>query len=85
MKKNLMTYAAGRMLLTILFCCAMTTVVSAQTAETESSLEKYLRLSKEADETTSRVPPNTMSASTSRSLASTRRCPTLSSSNRLSC
>ena len=50
MKKNLMTYAAGRMLLTILFCCAMTTVVSAQTAETESSMEKYLRLSKEADE-----------------------------------
>ena len=32
------------------FCCAMTTVVNAQTAETESSMDKYLRLSKEADE-----------------------------------
>ena len=50
MKKKLMNYVAGRMLLTILFCCAMTSVVSAQTSETESSLEKYLRLSKEADE-----------------------------------
>ena len=50
MKKNLMNYVAGRMLLTILFCCAMTSIVSAQTAETESKMEKYLRLSKEADE-----------------------------------
>ncbi|MBR3110972.1 MAG: hypothetical protein IKH35_07280 [Prevotella sp.] len=31
-------------------CCAMTTVVNAQTAETESNMDKYLRLSKEADE-----------------------------------
>ena len=50
MKKNLMTYAAGRLVLTAFFCCAMTTVVNAQTAESESKLEKYLRLSKEADE-----------------------------------
>ena len=45
-----MTYAAGRMVLTFFFCCAMTTVVNAQTAETESNMDKYLRLSKEADE-----------------------------------
>ena len=45
-----MTYAAGRLVLTIIFFCAMTTVVNAQTAETESSMDKYLRLSKEADE-----------------------------------
>jgi hypothetical protein len=50
MKKNLMTYAAGRMVLAFAFCCAMTTAVNAQTAETESKMEKYLRLSKEADE-----------------------------------
>ena len=30
MKKNLMTYAAGRLVLTFFFCCAMTTVVNAQ-------------------------------------------------------
>ena len=45
-----MTYAAGRLVLTVFFCCAMTTVVNAQTTESESKLEKYLRLSKEADE-----------------------------------
>ena len=50
MKKNLMTYAAGRLVLTAFFCCAMTTVMNAQTAEPESKIEKYLRLSKEADE-----------------------------------
>ena len=50
MKKILMTYAAGRMVLTFFFCCAMTTVVNAQTAEPESKMDKYLRLSKEADE-----------------------------------
>ena len=50
MKKIMMTYAAGRMVLTFFFCCAMTTVVNAQTAETESNMDKYLRLSKEADE-----------------------------------
>jgi hypothetical protein len=50
MKKNLMTHAAGRMMLIAFFCCAMTTVVNAQTAEPESKMEKYLRLSKEADE-----------------------------------
>ena len=50
MKKNLLTFAAGRLVLTFFFCCAMTTVVNAQTAETESSMDKYLRLSKEADE-----------------------------------
>ena len=50
MKKNLLTFAAGRLVLTFFFCCAMTTVVKAQTAETESSMDKYLRLSKEADE-----------------------------------
>ena len=50
MKKIMMTYAAGRMVLTFFFCCALTTVVNAQTAETESSMDKYLRLSKEADE-----------------------------------
>ena len=50
MKKNLITYAAGRLVLTAFFCCAMTTVVNAQTAETESKMDKYLRLSKEADE-----------------------------------
>ena len=43
MKKIIMTLAAA-------FCCAMTTVVNAQTAETESTMDKYLRLSKEADE-----------------------------------
>ena len=43
MKKILMVLAAA-------FCCAMTTMVNAQTAETESSMDKYLRLSKEADE-----------------------------------
>ena len=43
MKKIMMTLAA-------VLCCAMTTVVNAQTAETESSMDKYLRLSKEADE-----------------------------------
>ena len=52
MKKNLMTNAARRMVLAIFFCCAMTTVVNAQTAETESKMDKYLRLSKEADENT---------------------------------
>lgn len=50
MKKIMMTYAAGRMVLIFFFCCAMTTVVNAQTAETESNMDKYLRLSKEADE-----------------------------------
>ncbi len=50
MKKNLLTLAAGRIVLTFFFCCAMTTVVNAQTAETEGKMEKYLRLSKEADE-----------------------------------
>ena len=44
-----MTDAAGRMVLTFFFC-AMTTVVNAQTAEPESKMDKYLRLSKEADE-----------------------------------
>ena len=38
------------MVLTFFFCCTMTTVVNAQTAETESNMDKYLRLSKEADE-----------------------------------
>jgi hypothetical protein len=38
------------MTLAALLCCAMTTVVNAQTVETESKMEKYLRLSKEADE-----------------------------------
>ena len=33
-----------------IFCCAMTTVVNAQTAEPERNMDKYLRLSKEADE-----------------------------------
>ena len=52
MKKNFMTDAAGRMVLTFFFFfCAMTTVVNAQTAEPESNMDKYLRLSKEADET----------------------------------
>ena len=50
MKKIMMTYAAGRMVLTFFFCCAMTTVVNAQTSEPESNMDKYLRLSKEADE-----------------------------------
>ena len=45
-----MTYAAGRMVLAFAFCCAMTTAVNAQTAEAESKMDKYLRLSKEADE-----------------------------------
>lgn len=45
-----MTYAAGRMVLAFAFCCAMTTAVNAQTAETENKMDKYLRLSKEADE-----------------------------------
>ena len=46
-----MTDAAGRMVLTFFFFfCAMTTVVNAQTAEPESNMDKYLRLSKEADE-----------------------------------
>ena len=45
-----MTYAARRMVLAFAFCCAMTTAVNAQTAETESKMDKYLRLSKEADE-----------------------------------
>ena len=45
-----MTDAAGRMVLTFFFFCAMTTVVNAQTAEPESKMDKYLRLSKEADE-----------------------------------
>lgn len=45
-----MTYAAGRMVLTFFFCCVMTTIVNAQTAEAESKMDKYLRLSKEADE-----------------------------------
>ncbi len=49
MKKIMMTLAAGRMVLTFFFC-AMTTVVNAQTAEPESKMDKYLRLSKEADE-----------------------------------
>jgi len=44
MKKIIMAMAAA-------FCCAMTTtVVNAQTAETESSIDKYVRLSKEANE-----------------------------------
>ena len=47
---NLMIYAVGRMALAFFFCCALTTVVNAQTAETESSMDKYLRLSKVADE-----------------------------------
>lgn len=38
------------MTLAVILCCAMTTVVNAQTAETESKMDKYLRLSKEADE-----------------------------------
>ena len=43
MKKRLMTLA--------LLCCAMTTtVVNAQTAENESTSDKYFRLSKIADE-----------------------------------
>ena len=50
MKKIMMTLAAGRMVLTFFFFCAMTTVVNAQTAEPESKMDKYLRLSKEADE-----------------------------------
>lgn len=50
MKKNLVIYAVGRMTLAFFFCCALTTVVNAQTAETESSMDKYLRLSKVADE-----------------------------------
>ena len=50
MKKNFMTDVAGRMVLTFFFCWAMTTVVNAQTAEPESKMDKYLRLSKEADE-----------------------------------
>ena len=50
MKKIFMTDAAGRMVFTFFFCCAMTTVVNAQTAEPESKMDKYLRLSKEADE-----------------------------------
>ena len=45
-----MIYAVGRMTLAFFFCCALTTVVNAQTAETESSMDKYLRLSKVADE-----------------------------------
>ena len=45
-----MTYAAGRMVLAFAFCCAMATAVNAQTAETESKMDKSLRLSKEADE-----------------------------------
>ena len=49
MKKNFMTDVAGRMVLTFFFC-AMTTVVNAQMAEPESKMDKYLRLSKEADE-----------------------------------
>lgn len=49
MKKKLMTYAAGRLVLAAFFC-TMTTVVNAQTTEPESKMEKYLRLSKEADE-----------------------------------
>ena len=50
MKKIMMTLAAGRMVLTFFFCWAMTTVVNAQTSEPESKMDKYLRLSKEADE-----------------------------------
>jgi hypothetical protein len=50
MKKIMMTLAAGRMVLTFFFCWAMTTVVNAQTSEPESNMDKYLRLSKEADE-----------------------------------
>ena len=43
MKKNFMTDAAGRMVLTFFFFfCAMTTVVNAQTAEPESKMDKYL-------------------------------------------
>lgn len=38
------------MTLAAVLCCAMTTVVNAQTAEPESKMDKYLRLSKEADE-----------------------------------
>ena len=45
-----MNYAAGRLMLTFFFYCTMTTVVNAQTAEPESKMDKYLRLSKEADE-----------------------------------
>ena len=50
MKKKLMNYVAGRMVIALFFCCTMTTVVSAQTAEPESKMDRYLRLSKEADE-----------------------------------
>ena len=39
-----------KILMAAILCCAMTTVVNAQTAETESKMDKYLRLSKEADE-----------------------------------
>lgn len=39
-----------KIIMAAIFCCAMTTVVNAQTAEPESNMDKYLRLSKEADE-----------------------------------
>ena len=40
----------NKIIMAAIFCCAMTTVVNAQTAEPESNMDKYLRLSKEADE-----------------------------------
>ena len=77
-----MTDAAGRMVLTFFFFfCAMTTVVNAQTAEPESKMDKYLRLSKEADEN----PTNWQAQLTSRPRALTRKCPTPLSSSQLSC
>ena len=48
MKKNLMNYAAGRMLFTFFLCCTMTTtVVNAQDAK--STIKKGERLAKDAD------------------------------------
>lgn len=48
MKKNLMTYAAGRLVLTVSFCCAMTTVVNAQNAM-EDALKQVEQKTKLAD------------------------------------
>ncbi|MBR0258979.1 MAG: hypothetical protein IJQ49_01760 [Prevotella sp.] len=39
-----------KLLMAAILCWAMTTVVNAQTSEPESNMDKYLRLSKEADE-----------------------------------
>ena len=39
-----------KFLMAAILCWAMTTVVNAQTSEPESNMDKYLRLSKEADE-----------------------------------